>query len=121
MPRPLLPSPYMQQTELDDSTADRYLLDARGVSLVVFLSDTCGNCRVARQSLPAFELPVERVCWIDAASSGGLVQRYEVFHLPAMFVVRDGTFFGAVQARLEDWDIRQQIGLALDSYPAELP
>ena len=29
--------------------------------------------------------------------------------------------FGPVQASLAEWDLRQQIGLALDSYPAELP
>ena len=37
------------------------------------------------------------------------------------FVTRDGAFFGPVQASLAEWDLRQQIGLALDSYPAELP
>ena len=58
---------------------------------------------------------------VDAGENGGLVERYEVFHLPAMFVTRDGAFFGPVQASLAEWDLRQQIGLALDSYPAELP
>ena len=96
----------MEQIELNDSTADRFLLDAPGLSLLVFHSRTCGNCRVAREQLPQLELPVERVCWVD---------------LPAMFVTRDGAFFGPVQSTLAEWDLRQQIGLALDSYPAELP
>jgi hypothetical protein len=111
----------MEQIELNDSTADRFLLDAPGVSLLVFHSKVCGNCRLAREQLPGLDLPVERLCWVDAGDNGGLVQRYEVFHLPAMFVVRDGTYFGAVQATLQEWDIRQQIGLAMDSFPAELP
>ncbi|KDE00109.1 hypothetical protein L535_2422, partial [Bordetella bronchiseptica SBL-F6116] len=59
--------------------------------------------------------------WIDAGENGGLVQRYEVFHLPALFVTRDGAYYGPVSAQLADWDLRQQISLALDSYPAELP
>jgi hypothetical protein len=111
----------MEQIELNDGTADRFLLDAAGLSLVVFHSRTCANCRLARERLPAMNLPVQRVCWVDAGENGGLVERYEVFHLPAMFVVRDGTFYGAVQARLEDWDIRRQIALAQDGYPAVLP
>ncbi|MGS1005962.1 thioredoxin family protein [Achromobacter xylosoxidans] len=111
----------MEQIELNDSTADRYLLDAPGLSLLVFHSRTCGTCRVAREQLPQLELPVERVCWVDAGDNRGLVERYEVFHLPAMFVTRDGAYFGPVQSTLADWDLRQQIGLALDSYPAELP
>ncbi len=111
----------MEQITLNDSTADRYLLDARGLSLIVFHSRTCGTCRVAREQLPAVELPVERICWIDAGDNRGLVERYEVFHLPAMFVARDGAFYGPVQSTLAERDLRQQIGLALDSYPAELP
>jgi thioredoxin 1 len=111
----------MEQIELNDGTADRFLLDAPGLSLLVFHSRTCGNCKLAREGLPGMQLPVERLCWIDAGDNGGLVERYEVFHLPAMYVVRDGTFFGSVQATLQEWDIRQQITLALDSYPAALP
>ncbi|MFC4274439.1 thioredoxin family protein [Achromobacter aloeverae] len=111
----------MEEIELNDGTADRFLLDAPGLSLVVFHSRTCANCKLAREQLPRMDLQVQRLCWIDAGENGGLVQRYEVFHLPAMFVVRDGVFYGAVQASLQMWDIRRQIALALDSYPATLP
>ncbi|AOB30924.1 thioredoxin [Bordetella sp. H567] len=111
----------MEQIELNDGTADRFLLDAAGLSLVVFHSRTCADCRLAREQLPGMDLPVQRVCWVDAGENGGLVQRYEVFFLPTMFVVRDGAFYGPVQARLQEWDIRQQISLALDGYPGILP
>ncbi|MEI2418506.1 thioredoxin family protein [Orrella sp. JC864] len=111
----------MQTVELDDSSADRYLLDARGLTLLVFHSRTCPNCRIARERLPQMNLPIDRLAWVDAGQNGGLVQRYEVFHLPAMYVVRDGVFYGPVQASLAHWDISRQIALALDGYPAELP
>ncbi|OWT76808.1 MULTISPECIES: co-chaperone YbbN [unclassified Achromobacter] len=111
----------MDEIELNDGTADRFLLDAPGLSLLVFHSRTCANCKLAREQLPKMDLGVQRLCWIDAGDNGGLVQRYEVFHLPAMFVVRDGVFYGAVAASLQMWDIRRQIALALDSYPATLP
>ncbi|MBV7482707.1 thioredoxin [Bordetella sp. BOR01] len=111
----------MQQIELTDSTADRYLLDAPGLSLLAFHSRTCATCKIAREQLPLLDLPVERLCWIDAGDNGGLVARYEVFHLPALFLARDGAFYGPVNASLAEWDLRQQISLALDSYPAELP
>lgn len=111
----------MDEVELSDGDADRYLLDAKGLSLLVFHSRTCANCRTAREQLPAMSLQADRVCWIDAGTNGGLVERYEVFHLPAMYLVRDGVFYGAVEATLSDWDIRQKIRLQLDSYPAELP
>ena len=111
----------MTHIELDDSTADRFLLDAPGLSLLVFYSQTCGLCKQAREQLPTLDLPVDRLCWIDAGHNGGLVARYEVFHLPSLFLTRDGAFYGALHASLAEWDIRQQLGLALDNYPAELP
>lgn len=111
----------MDEIEINDGNADRALLDAPGTSLLVFHSITCGNCRIAREQLPKFELPAERIFWVDAGRNGGLVERYEVFHLPAIYVVRDGTFYGAISAQLADWDLRQRIYQALDNYPAELP
>lgn len=107
--------------DLDDGTADRALLDARGLTLLVFTSQGCPNCRQAREALPDMNLNVDRIAWVDAGRSGGLVERYEVFHLPAMFVIRDGVYYGAVQATLAHWDISRQVALALDGYPAELP
>lgn len=111
----------LPETELNDGTADRFLLDASGTTLVIFHSRTCANCAVAQRQLPDMRLPVARLAWVDAGDNGGLVERYEVFHLPAMFVVRDGVFYGAIQAHLSAVDIGRQIRLALDSYPAELP
>lgn len=111
----------MEHIDLDDRTADRFLLDAKGTSMLVFHSKLCGTCTVARERLPDMQLATERLCWIDAGANRGLVERYEVFHLPALFLVRDGVFYGAVNASLEPWDLRMQMRLALDSYPAELP
>jgi hypothetical protein len=73
----------MTHIELDNSTADRFLLGAPGLSLLVFYSQTCCQCKQAREQLPTLDLPVDRLCWIDAGHNGGLVERYEVFHLPS--------------------------------------
>lgn len=109
------------QTELTDFDADRLLLDWPGTSLLVFTSIGCASCRWARRELPGMDLPVERLCWIDAANNGGLVERYEVFHLPALFVVRDGQFYGAVHGRLTPVELTGLIGAALTRPAEELP
>ncbi len=107
--------------EVDDGTADRFLLDAPGLSLLVFTSPSCLDCRAARERLPDMNLNVDRLVWVDASENRGLVTRYEVMHLPSMYLVRDGVFYGAVNARLEATDIGRQVALALQSWPAELP
>ncbi len=106
---------------MSDFDADRQLLDLPGVSLLVFTSPGCASCRFARQALPALELPVDRLCWIDAGDNGGLVQRYEVFHLPALFVVRDGEFQGALRAPLARRELVEALHQALARIPEELP
>ncbi|MFB4369991.1 MULTISPECIES: thioredoxin family protein [unclassified Pseudomonas] len=109
------------QLELTDFDADRQLLDLPGTSMVIFTSQGCAACRYARQQLPHLGLPVDRLVWIDAQENSGLVQRYEVFHLPALFVVRNGEFFGALHTRLAPADLCQSLTEALARAPEELP
>ncbi|WP_313513628.1 thioredoxin family protein [Pseudomonas sp.] len=109
------------QLELTDFDADHRLLELPGVSLLLFTSIGCASCRWARRELPGMALPVERLCWVDAGDNGGLVERYGVFHLPALFVVRDGQFFGALQARLERASLISALDAALAGPAEELP
>lgn len=109
------------QSELTDFDADQRLLAMNGVSLVVFTSVGCASCRWARQQLPGLDLAVDRLCWIDAGNNGGVVERYQVFHLPALFVVRDGEFHGALQSRLTRNELNAGLHQALSRIPEELP
>jgi hypothetical protein len=111
----------LDQLELSDFDVDQQLLQLAGISLVIFTSVGCASCRVARQQLPGLELPVQRLCWIDAEENGGAVERYEVFHLPALFIVRDGKFFGALATALTDRAIRDGLKLGFAREPDELP
>ncbi|SFD87767.1 hypothetical protein SAMN05216372_10556 [Pseudomonas straminea] len=88
---------------------------------MIFTSRGCAACRYARQQLPRLRLPVERLVWIDAQENFGLVQRYEVFQLPALFLVQNGEFFGALHTSLTPADLRQALTEALARAPEELP
>ena len=66
-------------------------------------------------------LPLTHLCWVDAGHNAGLVTRYEVFHLPALFLIRDGQFFGALQSRLTPSDLVAAMGEALRRPAEELP
>ncbi len=109
------------ELELTDFDADHRLLDLSGTSLLIFTGIGCASCRWARRELPKLALPIDRLCWIDAGENGGLVERYGVFHLPALFIVRDGQFFGAVQSRLSTVDLVNVLGEALTRSAEELP
>jgi len=115
------PEGVMPQLELTDLTIDHQLLDAPGTSLLIFTGAGCASCRVARRELPGMALALDRLCWIDAGDNGGAVQRYEVFHLPAMFVVHEGQFHGAISARLLGGEIDHEVRKALARAPDELP
>ncbi|MDD1000792.1 thioredoxin family protein [Pseudomonas sp. TNT2022 ID642] len=109
------------ESELTDFDADRRLLAMSGVSLVIFTSVGCASCRYAREVLPGFDLTIDQLCWIDAGDNGGLVERYQVFHLPALFVVRDGEFFGALHTRLTADALNAALVQALGRIAEELP
>ncbi|MHC8366209.1 YbbN family protein [Pseudomonas sp. ZT5P21] len=109
------------ELELTDFDADQRLLAMSGVSLVIFTSVGCASCRFTREQLPRFDLDADRLCWIDAGDNGGVVERYQVFHLPALFVVRDGEFFGALKSRLTRIELNKAVGQALIRTAEELP
>ena len=92
--------------ELTDLDADRQLLALEGVSLLVFTSEGCASCRWARRHLPrdgpAHRAPVlggRRPQW----RPGGTLRR---LHLPALFMVRDGRFHGALNVPLHQEALR---------------
>ncbi|WP_460111391.1 YbbN family protein [Pseudomonas sp. H3_D04] len=120
-PFDIVPPSIVVELQLTDFDADQRLLAMSGVSLVIFTSVGCASCRFAREQLPGLDLAIDRLCWIDAGDNGGLVERYQVFHLPALFVVRDGEFFGAVQSRLTSTGLNEAVRQAFSRHAEELP
>ncbi|KAF1025562.1 MAG: hypothetical protein GAK37_02843 [Pseudomonas sp.] len=92
--------PGIKELELTDLDIDRQLLTLPGTSLLVFTSAGCSSCRWARQQLPGWHLPADRLCWVDAGRNGGAVERYQIFHLPALFMVCEGQFHGQLHTEL---------------------
>ncbi len=118
---PTRPNSLIESLELTDFDADHQLLELSGLSLLVFTSAGCASCRWARRHLPELPLSVTRITWVDAGENGGLVQRYGVFHLPALFLVLDGAFLGALSSQLNTIDLEQAIAAARCNEPEELP
>lgn len=106
---------------MTDLDIDQQLLGLPGISLVVFTSVGCSSCRWARRQLPGWRLPVDRVCWVDAGHNGGAVERYQIFHLPALFLVCEGQFLGQLHTRLALADLTEAVNQALTRTPEDLP
>jgi len=71
-------------------------------ALVAFGTPGCGGCRRLRALLPALReaLPELAVLYAEAERCPGVLADLEVFHLPALFVFRDGDAHAAVSAPL---------------------
>ena len=72
----------------------RLLADTPGIALVVFTSPDCGGCRHLRRVLRQVQTaqPRWRLYEVDAQQDPGLVNEFEVFHLPTLFVFQNGEF-----------------------------
>jgi len=83
---------------VDDHDVHRRLQDA-GDALLVITSPFCGACKAmlrALSTLPA--QTVDRLFIADAGDAPGLVADLEVFHLPALFLYRDGDYHRPIEA-----------------------
>lgn len=90
----------------------------RGLALVMFTAVGCGSCRRMRMALA--ECPELLVFEVDAGIDQALASEFEVFHLPALFVYRDGRYHGPLE--VESTPARIRTGLAaLLAQPAQDP
>lgn len=109
--------------ELDQFDFHHRIADTAGIALVSFMSPNCGGCRHLRRVLQA--VGVQRPDWhlyeIDAQRDAGLTREFEVFHLPAMFLFRNGRFHCALQAEARPASITAAVETALRQPPAEAP
>ena len=92
------------------------LADHAGSAVVVFSNPGCGACRHLLRVLAG--MPELTVYTVDAQRDPGLVREFEVFHLPALFLYRDGVFHCQLHSPAEPARIRAAMHAAL-ALPAE--
>jgi len=81
-----------------------------GVAVVVFSAPACGACRVWKQLLPqALSEMANALYEVDVSVATGVARYFGIFHLPTLYLYRDGQFHAELQceARLEA--IRQAV------------
>lgn len=108
---------------LRDHDLHHRLAETVGVSLVIFTGPACGSCRRLKQVLAAHpELFADlHLFEVDAQHNMGLAREFGVFHLPAMFLYRDGAYHGELHSEAAAAALRAAIDAALAAPPQEEP
>lgn len=113
--------PTMQKiASLDDLNYHHTLMAGVGTVLVYFTAPDCGACRALKAALQVLLQADEgiEVYEVDAVHNSALVNEFEVFHLPALFLYQDGVFHAELLCPPLPESIRQTIESVLDK-PAE--
>lgn len=107
---------------LDQFVFHHRLSETTGVALILFSAQGCGSCKQMRlvlEHLSRVHLP-----WsfyeVDVGLDQALAREFEVFHLPTVFVYRDGVYRSPLNVSPNIRDIEKGVEDIL-SRPAEDP
>ncbi|MFN2349439.1 MAG: thioredoxin family protein [Thioalkalivibrio sp.] len=108
---------------LDQFNFHHVLAETPGTALVVFTGPDCGACRRVKGVL--VDMVTAGAPWavfeVDAARDPGLAREFEVFHLPSLFLYRDGHYHAPLHAEPLPERIRAAVGETLARPPGEAP
>lgn len=91
-------------TPLTEGNYHAYIAGTRGLAAVMFSHEQCGSCRVWKRLLPdALMTFVQHFFEVDVALDTGAARYFGIFHLPTIYLYRDGQFHAELQceARIE--------------------
>jgi len=108
---------------LDEFRFHHVLAQTPGTSLVIFTSPGCASCRAWKRVLNDYCTSGHenvRMLEVDAAQSLALTREFGIFHLPALFLYRDGHYHCALQSAARPEKLQPAIESALAA-PAQEP
>jgi thioredoxin-like negative regulator of GroEL len=106
---------------LDEFQYHHRLKETGGIALVLFSSPTCGTCRVVEGRLPREAPAGVRLFKVDAQLSPALARALEVFHLPALFLYRDGEYHAPLDCEISTPALNSALTAALAAPAREEP
>jgi thioredoxin-like negative regulator of GroEL len=107
---------------LDQFRFHHVLAETPGTALVIFTSEGCSSCRHWKQVLTDYQRrhAALAIFEVDAGRDLALAREFHVFHLPALFLFRDGQFHAALQSEARTEHLHAAITRAL-AQPAQEP
>lgn len=108
---------------LGDNAFHSRIVASNGLALVMFTAPGCGACRRALAQLPllAAEAGIENLFLVDVEVSTGLAREFEIFHLPALRLFRNGIYHAKIDAELTSASLSDAIRHALAGPAEEAP
>jgi thioredoxin-like negative regulator of GroEL len=79
-----------------------------GVAVVLFSAPHCGSCRAWKRLLPeALAGVADALFEVDVSEATGVARSYGIFHLPTVYLYRDGRFQAELQCEARREVIRE--------------
>jgi len=98
------------------------LAEQAGISIVMFTGKACSSCRAWKQLLLDYQLKHNITLYeIDAERDMALTNEFDVFHLPALFIYKDGLYHSELQCQARMHELEQAIENYLSADAMEMP
>ena len=95
------------------------LAASSGIAVVLFSAPQCGACRAWKQLLPQALAGLAHALFeVDVSEATGVARYFGIFHLPTLYLYRDGRFHAELQCEARREAI-QQVVLGLLAAPAQ--
>jgi thioredoxin-like negative regulator of GroEL len=106
---------------LHDHDYHQRLAATPGLGLVFFSSPECGACRRVEALLPDAAPEAARLYKVDAQRDAALARAFDIFHLPDLFLYRDGQFHARLDCAVTPASLGRAIDAALAAPAQEEP
>jgi thioredoxin-like negative regulator of GroEL len=98
------------------------LASAPGVVAVLFSAPHCGACRAWKRLLPEALAGIADAFYeVDVGEATGVARYYGIFHLPTVYLYRDGRFHAELQCEAKTGAIRETAARVLAEAAREEP
>jgi len=115
----LLSPDWLQLNEFD---FHQRLAAHDGAVLVMFGQPHCGACKAWQRVLPRWRPDnIAALAYVDVAVSSALAHEFELFHLPAFVLYKNGAFHAWVNAPFSRQGLNDAVQGALSSAAEEAP
>jgi len=86
------------------------LAAVHGIAVVLFSAPQCGSCRAWKRLLPESLGGLNcRLFEVDVSEATGVARAFDIFHLPTIYLYRDGRFHAELQCEARRDAIREAL------------